>query len=357
MSLNTYLIRKPWMSLGDDFVINNPADDGEGVAYNVNNKILHLRETYHLEDADGNTIYKIMERNVPNHRVIIYDDSEEKVAVVRKRGDGDFWASIDGERDIVVSGDCESGSMTFKNLGGLNVARMSEAWLFHIGDMQQIDIRMDQEDPLILAVATACQYLAGDDGDDDDDDEDQIGLGAIMFAGAYLLRNAWLSIGDDFVINKIGGEDVGWYVNHKALRRRQYYHLENEEGETILKIRERLAPKHRMIIEDPDGENVAVVRKRGDGSYWCRVDEERDIFATGDAASNELELSNIGGLNVAKMSPADGKLFPDGGDFNMVRVRPDQEEDLIMALLVAVQYLVEDEGDDDEDDGEDEDEE
>lgn len=349
MALNTYLIRKEWMSLGDDFVINSTDEDGEGVAYSVNNKILHLRETYHMEDADGNTVYKIMERNCPNNRVVIYDDDEEKVAVVRKRGDGTYWAAVDEERDLFVSGDVESGGMTFSNVGGLNVARMTDAWLFAIADMQQIDIRADQEDSLIMAVAVACQYLVGDDGDDDDDDEELIGLGAILFSSAYLLRNAWLSIGDDFVINKIGGEDVGWYVNHRAARLRQYYHLENEEGDTILKIRERMEPRHRMIIEDPDGGKVAVVRKRGDGSYWCHVDDERDIFAEGDAADNNLELSNIGGLNVASMSPADCKLFPDGDGFNMVKVRPDQEEDMIMALLVSVQYLVEDEGDDESD--------
>merc|ERR1712228_200529 len=128
----------------------------------------------------------------------------------------------------------------------------------------------------------------------------------------------------------VGGEDVGWYVNHKALRIRQYYHLENEDGDTIYKIRERVAPQHRMVIEDGDGEKVAVVRKRGDGTYWCHVDDDRDIFAEGDLRENTVEMSNIGGLNIAKL-------------------RPDQEEDLIMAVLIAVQYLVDDEGDDDDD--------
>uniref|UniRef100_A0A7S4J487 Uncharacterized protein n=1 Tax=Odontella aurita TaxID=265563 RepID=A0A7S4J487_9STRA len=350
MALNTYLIRKEWLSLGDDFVINSTEEDGEGVAYSVDNKILHLRETYHMSDADGTNIYKIMERNIPNHRVVIYDDDEEKVAVVRKRGDGTYWAHVDDERDLFVEGDAEGGvGLTFSNVGGLNVARMTDAWLFALADMRQIDIRADQEDSLILAVTVAVQYLAGDEGDDDDDDEDRIGLGSILFASAYLFRNAWLSIGDDFVINKIGGEDVGWYVNHKALRIRQYYHLENEDGDTLLKIRERHNPRHRMIIEDDGGDKVAVVRKRGDGTYWCHVDDERDIFAEGDASENKLELSNIGGLNVASMSEADLKIFPDGDGFNMVRVRPDQEEDLIMALLVSVQYLVDDEGDDDSD--------
>lgn len=349
MSLNSYQIRKAWMSLGDDFVIHNPGDEGEGVSFVVNNKILHLRETYHFEDADGNVLYKIMERNIPNHRVIIYDDDEEKVAVVRKRGDGNYWAHVDDERDLVCEGDAEAGELTVRNLGGLPVARMTDSWMFPVGDMRQVDIREDQEDALIMAVITACQYLAGDDGDDDDDDVEMIGLAAIAFGGAYLLRSAWLSIGDDWVINKIGGEDVGWYVNHKALRIRQYYHLENEDGDTIYKIRERVAPQHRMVIEDGDGEKVAVVRKRGDGTYWCHVDDDRDIFAEGDLRENTVEMSNIGGLNIAKLSPADGKLFPDCCDFNMVRVRPDQEEDLIMAVLIAVQYLVDDEGDDDDD--------
>lgn len=350
MVMNTYLIRKEWMSLGDDFVINSTEEDGEALAFSVDNKILNLRETYHMSDAEGNIIYKIMERNIPNKRVIIYDDAEEKVAVVRKRGDGSYWAHIDDERDIIVEGDAESGTgLIFKNLGGLNIARMTDAWLFSLADMKQMDIRADQDDSLLMAVATACQYLAGDDGDDDDDDEEQVGMAAIMFAGAYLLRNAWLGIGDDFVVNKIGGEDVGWYVNHKAFRRRQRYHLENEDGDTILTIRERTNPRHRMIIEDADGEKVAVVRKRGDGTYWCHVDDDRDIFAEGDGAEGRLELSNIGGLNVASLAPSEASLFPDGDGFNMVRIRPDQEEDLIIAVLVAVQYLTEDDGDDESD--------
>lgn len=349
MAMNTYLIRKEWMTLGDDFVINSTEDDGEGVAYSINNKLLHLRETYHFEDPDGNVLYKIMERNVPNHRVVIYDDDEERVAVVRKRGDGTYWAMVDGDRDLFVSGDVETGGVLFSNVGGLNVARMTEAWLFAIQDMFQIDIRADQEDSLIMAVMTAVQYLAGDEGDDDDDDEERIGLAAIAFANAYLFRSVWLSIGDDFTINKIGGEDVGWYVNHKALRIRQFYHIENEDGELVYKIRERLAPNHRIVVEDADGGKVGVIRKRGDGSYWCHVDDDRDIFAEGDATEGKLELSNIGGLNVAKMTDANMKIFPDAVDMKMVLVRGDQDEALIMALLVGVQYLHEDEGDVDDD--------
>jgi len=343
------------MSLGDDFVINSTEEDGEALAFSVDNKVFGLRETFYMSDADGNTVYKIMERNCPNHRVVIYDGDDERVAVIRKRGDGKYFARIDDERDIVVEGDVESGGLIFQNLGGLNVARMTDAWLFALTDMKQIDIREDQDEPLLMAVATACQFLASDDGDDDDDDEEEVSR-AVMFSSAYLMRNAWLGIGDDFVINRLGGEDVAWQVNHKPIRRTQCYHLENEDGDTTKTIRERLRPNHRMIIEDADGEKIATVRKRGDGAYWCRVDDERDIFCRGEGADGLLELENIGGLNVASLTPADAKLFPDGDGFNMVRVRPDQEEDLIMSVLVAVQYLVEDEGDDDSD-GESEDEE
>jgi len=353
--MNTYLIRKEWLSLGDDFVINSTDEDGEGLAFSVDNKVLRLRETYFFNDADGEPVYKIMERNVPNHRVCIYDADEEKVAVVRKRGDGTYWAHVDDERDVFVEGNGESGDLLFSNIGGLNVAKMSEAWLFSLREMKQIDIRADQEDSLILAVAVAVQYLQGDEGDDDDDDDDMIGLGALVFSNAYLFRSAWLSIGDDYVINTLGGDDVGWYVNNKVLRIRQYYEL-NKDGDGIYNIRERLKPRHRMVIEDLGGDKVAVVRKRGDGTYWAHVDDDRDIFAEGDASEGTLSLTNIGGLPVAKLCPSDVKLFPNGEGFNMVLVRPDQEEDLIMALLVAIQYLVEDEGDDEED-GDDEEEE
>jgi len=352
MAMNTYCIRKPWMTLGDDFVINNTDEDGEGIAYQVNNKLLRVRETYFMEDGDGNDLYRIMERNVPNHRVCIYDADEERVAVIRKRGDGTYWAHVDGERDIFVTGDVESGSgVLFSNVGGLNVARMTEAWLFSLVDSFQIDIRADQEDSLILAIAIACQYLAGDEGDDDDDDESMIGpLGAVLFANAFLFRKVWLSIGDDFVINNIGGEDVGFYCNHKAIRVRQHYELLNSDDELVYIIRERLRPRHRMVIEDEGGEKVGVIRKRSDGSYWCHVDGERDVFAEGDATENRLELSNIGGLNIASMRPALEALFPESADMNMVLLRADQEDALIMALLIGVQFLYEDEGDDEEDD-------
>ena len=53
MAMNTYLFRKEWLTLGDDFVINSTDEDGEGVAYTVDNKILRLRETYYFNDADG----------------------------------------------------------------------------------------------------------------------------------------------------------------------------------------------------------------------------------------------------------------------------------------------------------------
>lgn len=96
-------------------------------------------------------------------------------------------------------------------------------------------------------------------------------------------------------------------------------------------------------------EEKLVIRKRGDGSYWCHVDDDRDIFAEGDATEGKLELSNIGGLNVARMTDANMKIFPDAVDMKMVLVREDQDEALIMALLVGVQYLHEDQGDDDDD--------
>jgi len=357
--MNTYLIRKPWMTLGDDFVINSTDDDGEGMAFQVTQKILRLRQTYFMEDADGNEIYKIMERNVPNHRVCIYAE-DDRVAVVRKRGDGSYWAHVDDERDLFINGDIESGGVLVSNIGGLNVARLTEAWLFSITDMYQCDIRADQDDALIMAVITAVQYLAGDDGDDDDDDPDMIGpLGAVLFSNAFLMRKAWLTIGDDFVINGIGGEDLAFQVTEKVLRIRQMYHLENADGELVHVIRERMRPNHRVVIEDGEGGRVAVVRKRGDGSYWTHVDDDRDIFVTGEASEGVMELSNIGGLNVGQLRPASmmESIFPNAPDMHAVRVRADQDEALILATMIAVMYLHEDEGDDDEDGEEEEEEE
>uniref|UniRef100_A0A7S4J3Y2 Uncharacterized protein n=1 Tax=Odontella aurita TaxID=265563 RepID=A0A7S4J3Y2_9STRA len=174
MALNTYLIRKEWLSLGDDFVINSTEEDGEGVAYSVDNKILHLRETYHMSDADGTNIYKIMERNIPNHRVVIYDDDEEKVAVVRKRGDGTYWCHVDDERDIFAEGDASENKLELSNIGGLNVASMSEADLkiFPDGDgFNMVRVRPDQEEDLIMALLVSVQYLVDDEGDDDSDGE------------------------------------------------------------------------------------------------------------------------------------------------------------------------------------------
>ena len=143
------------------------------------------------------------------------------------------------------------------------------------------------------------QYLAGDEVDVDDDDEKSVGLAAIAFANACLFRSVRLSIEHDFTIDKIGGEHVDWHANYKTFRTIQSCHVENEHGELACKIRDRLAPNHRIVVEDADGGKVGVIPKRGDGSHWCHADDDRDTFAEGDATEwKHFAINKIGGEHI-----------------------------------------------------------
>jgi len=62
-------------------------------------------------------------------------DANKQFKCNRAKPTDTYWAHVDDERDLFVEGYVESRGVLFSNVGGLNVVRMTEAWLFLLRDI------------------------------------------------------------------------------------------------------------------------------------------------------------------------------------------------------------------------------
>jgi len=92
-------------------------------------------------------------------------------------------------------------------------------------------------------------------------------------------------------------------------------YLASDDGDDNENDRIRLAV---IAFEDADGKKIGVIRKRGGGTYWYHVNDDCDIFASRDATDSNLELSNIGSLDVAKITEANRSYIGDNSGENII---------------------------------------
>lgn len=157
-----YKMRQRLVSLGDDFTIEN--ESGAPV-FRVDGKVMSIRQTFVIEDLEGNEVATIRERKLALRESMSILRGGETVATIRKAWfklvRDRFEIDIAGGDGLVAQGDLTGHEYEIRR-GDTTVARVSKSW-FSFRDTYGIETVPGQDDGLILAIAVAVDEMVHDD--------------------------------------------------------------------------------------------------------------------------------------------------------------------------------------------------
>jgi uncharacterized protein YxjI len=152
-------MREKMFAVGDDFWIDTEDDRH---AFKVNGKALRVRQTFILENPDGDELIKIQERKLSVRDKMELEHDGEHLATIKK-------ALISPLRDRYAIDLNNGGELSAKGnivdheykieRDGDTVAQISKRW-FRIRDTYGIEIAPGEDDALILAVAVCIDEMA-----------------------------------------------------------------------------------------------------------------------------------------------------------------------------------------------------
>jgi uncharacterized protein YxjI len=153
-----YQMRQRVLSIGDDYWIE---DEHGRRAFRVDGKALRVRQTFVLEDADGNEVAKIQERKLSVRDKMAIERGGDSLATVRK--------ALVGIRDRFSIDVADGGEMRAKgnivdheyeiDRDGQAVATVSKRW-FRVRDTYGVEIAAGEDDALVLAIAVCVDALS-----------------------------------------------------------------------------------------------------------------------------------------------------------------------------------------------------
>jgi uncharacterized protein YxjI len=152
-----YQMRAKIASIGDDSWIE---DDQGHKTFKVNGKAMRLRDTFVLEDMDGNEVAKIQERKLHVRDTMAIERGGRKIATVHRRLVGlrdHLKVEIEGGPDMKVHGNLVDHEYEIEGEPG-KVGEISKKW-FRVRDTYGVEVRADQDIPLILAITVAVDEL------------------------------------------------------------------------------------------------------------------------------------------------------------------------------------------------------
>ncbi|MCW2906197.1 MAG: hypothetical protein JWL68_986 [Actinomycetia bacterium] len=153
-----YAVQEKLFSIGDDFWITDEHGDK---AFLVDGKVLRLRPTLEIRDAERRVLLTVRKKLIAVHETMEIEQGGELVATVRKalisplhhRSAVDL---ADGSR-LEVAGNILDKEFEI-TAGGQVLARISRAW-FRIRDTYGVDVAPGQDDVLVLAIAVALDRI------------------------------------------------------------------------------------------------------------------------------------------------------------------------------------------------------
>jgi uncharacterized protein YxjI len=154
----------------------------------------------------------------------------------------------------------------------------------------------------------------------------------------YLMREEFLSIGDDAWIEDENGERA-YRVDGKKLRVRKTLKLEDHEGNEVCKIQEqRLRIRDTMEIEAPDGRRLGLIQKAIVSPLRDRFEVEvpdgPDLKVKGKIFEHEYGIKRDG-EKIAEVSKRWFRMRDTYG----IDIEPGQDDVLILAIAVALDAM------------------
>ena len=157
-----YQMREKLLSIGDDYWIED--DDGNR-AFHVDGKALRVRQTFVIEDADGNEVAKVQERKLSVRDKMEIERGDDSLATVKKALVGlrdRFSIDLEDGGELKAKGNIVDHEYEVERDGD-TVATVSKRW-FRIRDTYGVEIAPREDAALILAI-TVCVDAMTDRGD------------------------------------------------------------------------------------------------------------------------------------------------------------------------------------------------
>ena len=152
--------------------------------------------------------------------------------------------------------------------------------------------------------------------------------------GRYLMKQQWLSLGNDYAIQDAEGNEV-YFVDGRALSFGDKLSIEDARGNEVAFIAQRLLAWGPTYEITRDGQVVAVVKKELFTLFQCRftvdVPGPDDLEASGDFSQHEYEFRR-GDRVVARVS----KQWFTWTDTYGIDVAPGGDDVLVIASAVVI---------------------
>jgi len=156
-----YQLRQRLISIGDDYWIE---DESGRHAFRVDGKAIRFRQTFILEDADGDEVAKIQERKLSVRDRMEIERSGHSVATVKKALVGirdRFSIDVEHGDDLHAKGNFVDHEYEITRDGD-TVATVSKRW-FRVRDTYGVEVAPGEDDALVLAI-TVCIDAMTDPG-------------------------------------------------------------------------------------------------------------------------------------------------------------------------------------------------
>ena len=155
-----FQMRADALSIGDDYWIQ---DEQGNKAFHVDGKSMRARETWVLEDADGNDLATIREKKLTIRDKIKIELADGREATVRKAlisfGEK-YVVEVEDGPELEVKG--KIGEHEYKiERDGDQVAEISKKW-FRVRDTYGVEVEDDAWSVLVLCVTVAVGALAAE---------------------------------------------------------------------------------------------------------------------------------------------------------------------------------------------------
>jgi uncharacterized protein YxjI len=152
-----FVMKEKLFGIGDDFWID---DENGDHAYKVDGKTHRRRDTWKLEDANGNEVAVIRERMLSVRDAIKIELNGNEATVRKAIGLGErYKVDVDDGEDLKVKGDFVGHEYTIERDDDV-VAEVSKKW-FSMRESYGIEVRSGTDPALIISVAVAVDSLNG----------------------------------------------------------------------------------------------------------------------------------------------------------------------------------------------------
>ncbi|MEO7964313.1 MAG: LURP-one-related family protein [Gemmatimonadaceae bacterium] len=161
-------LRQRLLSIGEDYDVTDAAGKPR---YKVDGKVLRIRETFVIENTEGQEVGTVKQKLVALRRTMIVTRGGREIATIRKALIAPFrdkWMiDVEDGKDLTATGNILDHEYTVRRDDD-TIATISKRW-FTIRDTYGVDIRDGEDEALIVAIVVAIDEMVHDPDEEERD--------------------------------------------------------------------------------------------------------------------------------------------------------------------------------------------